>query len=82
MNKLTQEINKRFNNLSEFGLEKFIVSCADEAGEGEKCEESGAWVHFLTSVPALPVSGSSCVIFSSTMVLSRSCGRTSLIVSR
>ena len=35
MNKLTQEINKRFNNPSEFGLEKFIVSCADEAGEGE-----------------------------------------------
>ena len=32
---LAVAIKKRFNNPKEFGLEQFIISCADEVGEGE-----------------------------------------------
>ena len=35
MDKLAREIKKRFSNAKEFGLEEFIISCADEVGEGE-----------------------------------------------
>ena len=35
MNKLAKEVKLRFSNPGEFGLEKFIISCSDEAGEGE-----------------------------------------------
>ena len=35
MDKLAEQIKKRFNNAKEFGLEEFIISCADEVGEGE-----------------------------------------------
>ena len=35
MDKLAEKIKKRFNNAKEFGLEEFIISCADEVGEGE-----------------------------------------------
>jgi 5'-3' exonuclease len=35
MDKLTKEIKKRFNNASAFGLAAFIISGADEIGEGE-----------------------------------------------
>ena len=32
---LAEAIKKRFKNGKEFGLEQFIISCADEVGEGE-----------------------------------------------
>ena len=32
---LALAIKKRFNNPKEFGLEQFLISCADEVGEGE-----------------------------------------------
>ena len=35
MKKLTSEIKTRFNNPNEFALDKFIISCSDEVGEGE-----------------------------------------------
>jgi 5'-3' exonuclease len=35
MSTLAREIKARFNNPKEFRLEKFIISCADEVGEGE-----------------------------------------------
>jgi 5'-3' exonuclease len=35
MSTLAREIKNRFKNPKEFGLEKFIISCADEVGEGE-----------------------------------------------
>jgi len=35
MDKLAEQIKKRFKNAKEFGLEEFIISCADEVGEGE-----------------------------------------------
>ena len=35
MEVLTLAIKKRFNNPKEFGLEQFLISCADEVGEGE-----------------------------------------------
>lgn len=35
MDKLAEVIKKRFSRAKEFGLEEFIISCADEVGEGE-----------------------------------------------
>ena len=35
MEALAAVIKKRFNNPKEFGLEQFLISCADEVGEGE-----------------------------------------------
>jgi len=35
MMNLAFAIKKRFNNPKEFGLEQFMISCADEVGEGE-----------------------------------------------
>ena len=35
MSNLSDAVKKRFNNPDEFGLDKFIISCSDEVGEGE-----------------------------------------------